>query len=354
MTKLTDVGNWWWNHNVPQGIRHQYSGWIYNCQDFDAHVYLEQGHGDCICDLVGYYFYNPNIQIDDDNMFYQAVSSRQMTDYIDQVSRVYSDRVDETTGIASFLYDDCDLIYNIDYRWDETYDLSSYEFNRNYRWWLGLFGEKKGWNLSESIDKICVIEDPAAVANQYAQDLTGLSDEYKIGKADAAYFKDYLQHADGVVVLLRFDVTTYEMHELDVLTYNGGEGNVYNRQDYGEGKTWMAQQWFYKDVDVTRVEFSKDSVIYTYHVKAVPVDLIPGIDVKETPHTVYASLWSNLNSMVPDFSQVMKYLRIALLVLFAIVLLVIIGKFAGLFRFLRLQRMMRKQRKQEKTKRKRD
>ena len=274
-----DYGHLWF---YQDSIGFQGPEWVYNPSDAHRKNYTKWATSDVyyqpegknveIEDAISYYFYNPDIKIDANNNFYQAVSSDEFNEYVDMYTSTYGGYVDSGSmfaGVHTDLYDDAkpvDKIYTV-----SDFQLQGFKFNtaEERTFWDWLLGKNVGMSTERTCETIACIEDPQAIAEKYATDLDALSDTYLIGKADAEGFLKYLQNADGVVVLLRFEQTEYECREL-------GVSPVCN-----DGRVWLSRMWFYKDVDVVNVSFNRDGEIFTYDVNADSIDINGGVGVKD-------------------------------------------------------------------------
>ncbi|MBQ9098502.1 MAG: hypothetical protein IJY50_03640 [Clostridia bacterium] len=319
--------------------------WVYNPNTYTQSLcnYVKERGGSSYNKFVEYgnhlnlYFYRQSIAIDDEsNHFHLAVSDAEFESYLQgYTDAYYSDFVGPLLGgIAPDLYESSyrhEEVYsynNPETGKDDdetTYKLTDYNFTGNLKWWdiLGLFGGVAG---AETVDKICEITSPAAVASEYANNLDGLCDKYKIGKDDAASFLSYLQNADGVVVLLRLDAVEYECHELNV------------SPAIDDGQAWLVEMNFYREVDVTEVTFEKDGKLTTYKVIADPININGGVGVKNDPRPVgsltmipgaISNWWKGLTESGEALSMALKMfmgVAIVAVVVFAVI------KVAGLFK----------------------
>ena len=301
--------------------------WVYNPSNYNRDLYnlvksYFEGYAGYTkfveyCNALSFYFYNPNIEVDvDKNLFYHGVTDDEFESYLLGYTQTYDPNAIQYSpaGISSDLYDYTEyfpLLYN--YK-DTPYEISDYTFENKWdKFWWALLGLDTGVAGAETVDKICEITSPAAVASEHVNNLDGLCDKYKIGKDDAASFLNYLQNADGVVVLLRLDADRYECRELDVF-YTVDDKQI----TVDDGQTWLVRMNYYREVDVTEVTFEKDGKLTTYKVFADPININGGVDVKDdaiqdgldVPKDAALDLWSKIKAAFQELTTILKWLGI--------------------------------------------
>ena len=201
-------------------------------------------------------------------------------------------------------------------------------------WWQRLFNltPQGSGVIADNVKQFIAIEKPQQEAAKYANNPLGLSNEYKIGKADCESFLKYLQNANGPVVLCRVAVNDYECRELDVKATRTDENGKVKKVDIDDGKVWLARMNFYRDVDVTEVTFSRDGVLYTYEVIADPINMNGGLSVKndpkeDTPFLDALRKWKNkFDDMADALALVLKIFMIVVVLFVAISLLLMLRR----------------------------
>ena len=282
--------------------------WVYNPIDSQRNTieYVPTQYGKfgysvfpTIQNALSFYFYDPDIKIDEKtNTFYQVASSDEVEAYIDGYVAAYGEGKETFCGLLPELYESHQF-YDEIYNRGDHYDISSWEGDQRNFWQI-MFGltPKDVVYIAEGVEKITAIEDPRAVAAEYANNLDGLSNKYKIGKGDAAAFLSYLQNADGVVTLLRISANDYECRELTAKYTDESSKLV----DINDGQAWLARMNFYRNVDVTDVIFMRDGKEIHYTVKADPIDFNGGVGVKNDPEED-TPVKDAVNNVINSFSN---------------------------------------------------
>jgi len=306
--------------------------WIYNVSDENRSHY--EFHGTEIQNFLSYYFYDPNIKIDpEDNSFYQVVSANGLTAYVDRYSQFYhpNEYTSYLCGVAPELYESSSH-YLLDFKHDDIYQMDTTVDvpDGERKWWEILFNLNRWQEITETVNKLLVIEKPAEVAAQYANDLEGLSETYKIGIADAPAFLDYLKNAQGIVTLVRFANNQYECREVEASMFSESSllGDKYVAIE--DGRTWCASAYFYQDVDVTNVTFERDGMLYEYKVIADPIDIDGGVGVKNDanvkPGLTLDSIKDLLDRIKDNFDKIKTVLGIIFIVIVVVFAIWLISK----------------------------
>lgn len=278
--------------------------------------------------FLSYYFYDPDIVIDpDNNSFYQVASSVEIEEYITNYSeeKLGGNIQYYLCGLSSDLYDDFDYVQGI-YNREDIYDykLDSWQGDLP-NFWQRLFDitPSGSGELTDSVKQFIAIEKPHEVAAKYAGNPLGLSNEYKIGKADCEAFLKHLREADGPVVLVRVAVNDYECRELDVEATRTNEKGKIEEVKIDDGTVWLARMNFYRDVDVTEVTFVRDGIPYTYKVVADPINMNGGLSVKNDPEvdTPFKDALAELRKRFDEFSNMLK---ITLGIIFVVIVVAVV------------------------------
>ena len=294
--------------------------WIYNPANNDRYNY-EDSYPDRfgdegywvfpdVCNRICYYFYDSNIKIDpDDNSFYQVVPANGLTAYVDQYSQFYypDSYTSFVCGVAPELYESASR-YLLDFKRDDIYNMDTTVDvpDGERKWWEILFNLNRWQEVTETVNKLLVIEKPAEVAAQYANDLAGLSETYKIGIADAPNFLSYLQNAEGVVTLVRFANNQYECRELEAKTYSHSVLGTDYYDKIEDGTTWLSRAYFYQDVDVTKVTFERDGTLYEYKVVSDPIDIDGGVGVKNDANVKPGLTLDSIRDAIDRIKDIIK------------------------------------------------
>ncbi|MBE6702128.1 MAG: hypothetical protein E7585_01790 [Ruminococcaceae bacterium] len=283
-----------------------------------------------IQNALSYYFYNPDIEVDKYNHFYEVLKSSVFQTYLEAYMNAYYPGQTFENGLPEELYSSFET-KNVLYEKDDFYELGSFEVDQNLNFWQSIaafFGHVYGEQKEEKVMKFEVITDPKDMASKYRYDLTGLSKNLKIARKDAAGFLEYLQNAEGWVVCLRFTTAQYECYELDAYYYD--EDKTFNKKTLiTDGDTWLVRMPFYRDIDVTTVTFVRGDQYFTYQVNADPLDhLDGGVSVKDD--------WSNhvrdqaKGNLKDWFETLLKILQvIAIIALIALIVYVVVKLFAA-------------------------
>lgn len=320
---LTDMALYYGYHmyvtgNAPMTVVTHYYDWYY------AQEKPKSGPGlvydiDEFCDFLAYYFYRPDFTYTDEDVFHSAVSSSAFENWITDYTRRYGGSIDvlkaalgqniglftaEMEEVLRLLlkYGDinAELVagglidgmkeYDLDYRFDEVYELEGWKQDTGFSFWKWLTGKKEFTYGSTSISKFEVIESPQKVAAQYVENVAGLADKYYIAEADTGSFYRYLSGTSDVVVLLRFAKTNYECHEFGV------------NPSISDGKAWLTKTAFFRGVTVSDLTFKKDGDLITYAVNAEPINAYPGLAVKDDQKPLTpGEKWENSKDQTKDF-----------------------------------------------------
>lgn len=312
------------------------------------------------CDNICYYFYCPDLEYTDGDVFHGAVSSARFENWVNEFTDHFGGSISDLQKMLDFplssvrdqakealrllsKYGDINSLlldgsiynlpnvlkeYDLIYNFQDVYELEEWRLNKDWSFFEWLKGNPKFWYENSSIQKFEVIENPSSVAAQYADNVSALGNKYYIGEADAVTFYEYLKKSSNVVVLLRFAKTDYECHELSC--------DSIERDGVADGRMWLVKQSFFRGVTVSDLTFKKCGDLICYKVDCEPINAYPGLSVKDdqkplTPEQV----WDNTKDQFKDFfkkpkdvlEQVKDVAKIIAIVLAAILILWLLVKF---------------------------